>query len=229
MGIILLWQRKEARQRLRPVVFILLFVLTFLITVFLSLSFFDSSTPLDNRILSPVYSASLILAGVMIGAFLAKKSFLRARNLTLLVCFLILFALQLPTGIDWTQTRRTEGLGYTSPLWTQSDLLHKLRIMSAGIPIYTNAEQPIYLQTGLYAIRIPRKYDPFTFLENRAFKSDLQQMGEKIKNQNGILVIFDTIPQRPYLPTTEEILQFLPLTPSVQAKDGTIYTWKDGS
>jgi hypothetical protein len=222
----MLWKGKDHGQILRPVAFLSIFILSYLLALVGSLSFFDSSTPIDNRILSPAFAACLLLAFCLAGATLAPgKSW---QGLVFFLCFLWVAATYLGQAYLWMNGWRQQGLGYTSYTWVHSDVLDRLRSLALPGPIYSNDPDALYLASAQPALPLPLKYNPFTLQGNNAFSAEMEHMGEKMRDSNGILVIFDTIPQRPYLPTTDEILQSLPLTPSVQAEDGNIYTWNGG-
>ena len=226
-GAYKLWRRKKNPNDLRPLAYILIFIISYSLVLGISLSYFDSSTPINNRILSPVFTACLFLAACLAGAVFSPLS--NRQKLVTLLCFFTIIGVHLHQGAAWLSEWRRQGLGYASAAWVHSEVLGKLRSTVPGTPIYSNEPEAIYLYTGQNVLPLPDRYNPYSLLGNGAFNTEMQHMGAKMRDNHGILVIFRTNSWRPYQPTEADILELLPLIPSVSGNDGLIYTWKDGS
>ena len=225
VGAVLLWKRIKAQHSLRPIAFLTIFILSYIIALGVSLSLFDSSTPVNNRLLSPVFVACLILAACLAGGALTPSSTVQKIAVVLVLLWITSTHLHQATGLigGWRQ----QGLGYASQAWAQSGVLRRLGSIASGSLIYSNEPEAIYLQTGRNALPLPGIYNPITRLPNTDFSAEVERMGQNMRDHNAILAIFRTSTWRPYLPTEAEILERLPLTSTQSGNDGTIYTWKD--
>jgi hypothetical protein len=89
--------------------------LSFLIT---SISFFDAGTPLDRRILSPVF----ICATVVITYFIHDKTIKIIDRKWLTIFFLCLLLLSMPRSISWIELNRSVGLEHGKTFNDQTKL-----------------------------------------------------------------------------------------------------------
>lgn len=224
-----LWYPVLRRQRIQPILFILIFITSYIFTLLISISFLDNAIPIDNRILSPVFVAGMLLIGCIIGMYAIPRGFNPKQVIAILVGFIIIAGIYTPPATGWLKALQEQGLGYASPLWTESRIIDRLNQLPTTTPIYSNAPDPIYLLTGLHAMRLPNIYNQNSLIGNSDYQEDMRIMGSVLRDEKGVLVIFKTVTRHPYLATEEDILTEYPLKPLYVEDDGTIYTWKDGS
>jgi hypothetical protein len=70
---------------------------------------------------------------------------------------------------------------------------------------------------------IPRKVNPDSRAENQQFYSQLAQMKHNMKMSNGVLVYFDRVAWRWYLPERKELETAMGLRLIFAGNDGAIY------
>lgn len=180
-------------------------------------------TPLDNRILLPVF---LCLMFFMLLLF--KKCSDNFRQLTrvllyMVACVFLLMqimtfqknlALFINDGITYN------GVGYSSKIWITSKSVDYVRSLPERTVIYSNGPEIINLLLDRPSTMIPQFINPVNRLKNQNFSAEFKNMMEDIKSNNGYLVYFVNINWRWYLPSLPLLVQSL--------KDFEIYKTEDG-
>ena len=209
-----------------PIISIVLFGV-YLLTLVISISFFDAHTPLDNRILSPLFPLGVITLFALI--FNAIDNFRMPRLYLLLVMLLAgLLAYQMKITLPYFRYAHENGRWYTGKQWQTSNIMKIVKSLPDNIFLYSNGDDAIELLTRKKAFRIPAVEAPGTVRKNRDFDADLQEMAEKLKSANGVLVYFNLIKWRWYLPTSEYLNENLPLQIIYQGSDGAIFQVNNG-
>jgi hypothetical protein len=201
---------------------LVIFLLVYPAFLILSLTFFDANTPLDQRILSPVFVIALILVSyALIEAFKwqGKHRFFKWMAL-ILIC--IFCAAYLARGARLLTQSFQEGIGFNSAAWQQSPVLKSLQQLPSGRYIYSNAPEGIILQTRRPALGLPKKYNLIVQRPNPRYPGQMEAMVNKIEEEGGIIVYFKGL-DWPNLPDERELVQLLPVRILAQYEDGTIY------
>lgn len=197
-------------------------VVTYLCLLFVSISFLDYHTPLDSRILSPAY-AMAVLTGISLASSVGQPT-KRHRFLAAFAGIAIFFvALQVPRAWIWLDFVRREGVGYSASVWAQSALLKRLREVDPAAKLFSNAPDLIYTLLGRSSGTIPSKVYPDTRAPNPEFDVQLTKMQETLRVNKGLLIIFDRVNWRWYLPTAKELESRIPLIAIARTDDGVIY------
>ncbi len=174
-----------------------------------SLSWVDSTTRLENRILLPLYLQILIL--IMIGAaYLWQRKRLVFRLAAAGMClWLLYFSITRLNGA--VVDLRSDGQGYASQRWQNSQTLAYLREHETSI-IYTNDVTAVYFIAGKDSVAIPNA---------QASSEDLDLMRSKLSISNSYLVLFGQLTGEftPLERLTDD------LTPAYQFSDGVIYLY----
>jgi hypothetical protein len=204
-----------------PLIYIILLGV-YLLTLIISISFFDAHTPLDNRILSPLFPLGIITLFSI--TFNATSRF-KMKHLNLLPVILLaaLLAYQTKTTLPYWRYVHENGRWYTGKLWQNSNIIKIIKSLPDSILLYSNGSDAIELLTKKKAISIPAAESPGTVGINKDFNANLQEMSEKLKSTNGVLVYFNLINWRWYLPTSEYLYNKLPLRIVYQDSDGVIF------
>jgi hypothetical protein len=213
----------ELYRRSRQVVCLsALTVVSYLCLLFMTISFLDYHTPLDSRMLSPAY-AMAVLTGISLASSVGQQTqrhkFLAAS--TGIAIFFI--ALQVPRTWIWLDVVRREGVGYNARVWAQSALLNRLREVDPAARLFSNAPDLIYTLLGRSSGVIPSKVHPDTRAPNPEFEVQLTKMQETLRVNKGLLIIFDRVNWRWYLPTAKELESRIPLIAIARTDDGVIY------
>src|SRR6185436_9214017 len=93
----------------------------------------------------------------------------------------------LRTG-SWFERTRSDGQGYASRQWKESETVQRVRSLAPGTPIYSNAPDGVYYLTGRPAILVPEKTVFVTGRPNQNYETELAKMGIRLKNEEGALV-----------------------------------------
>jgi hypothetical protein len=108
--------------------------------------------------------------------------------------------------------------GYSDDDWNKSEFVVYLRqhknIYKPGVPIYTDADEAVYLFTGMSSTLVPHKF----------FKADVQKF---YTEKRFYLVWFNTLSNTEIL-SLQDIMSHKKLTKIGSAKDGDIYYY-DGN
>ncbi len=187
-----------------------------------SLSFFDANTPLDNRILSPV-----LLALILIAIYWGRDIFLPGWHKRPTAILVLLAAVVLSTGYAYRSAAALRsaffnGLGFNSLSWQRSETIRELRTLQPDIGIYSNAPEAILLHTGRPASRFPKPFEDTNQRPNPSYAQDYQRMQESITNGDAVLVYFDGL-RAASSPSEDELIVQLGLSAGTATSDGTIY------
>ncbi len=200
----------------------LIFQLVYLPFLAISISFLDANTPLDSRILSPIYLFGFILVFYITGQLFSMNRKLSLVTVGVSLIGLILFAGYILDDISFIQKSHNEGIGFNSRIWQQSSILAEFEKLPAPGIIYSNVPEAIYVQTGDIAFGLPKKYDSVLQRPNQEYSHELNDVYDRLKSTNGVLVYFNQV-NRANLATENEIANIFPVQVVDQTGDGTIY------
>jgi hypothetical protein len=200
-----------------------IFILSNLAFLIFAASFIDADTALDDRSLVVVHLAALIL--VLILAWRLYRSSTLTRNMRFAFVMLALafagsYGLR---AVKWFERTRRDGQGYASRQWKESEIIARVRLVPSGAPIYSNGYDAIYYLTGQPALYLPEKVIHGTGRANQNYQSELDIMRRDLKEHQGVVVYFNTLPERWFLPSESELKMQVQLIATDMAKDGSIY------
>ncbi len=123
-----------------------LYIFGYMGSLLVSLTFFDAATPLNDRILSPVYVALLLLLTHFLHqAFEQGKIVRRVLAGSIAILLLLIFTL---AQIDMVKELRQTPTGFASWRWRESIVMDAIRELPDDIKIYTNQPPAVYFWTG---------------------------------------------------------------------------------
>ncbi len=226
LSIMFLWKGFLSSER-RPVRWVVgWFLVVYPLSILASLSFLDASTPLDDRILSPLF-----VAGLMLGVCAVKVAPFRAVSLrparvimgTLLAGFVVLTVAR---GAGKALQLQADGQGYASRVWQESEIVEWVRDLAAEVPVYSNELNALYLLAGRQAYQVPILWDPVRAAPREDYEQQLAAMRDRIADQGAVLVLFHTLAeQQAFLPPEAELAQGL--SEILRAGDGVVYAAGD--
>lgn len=154
--------------------------------------FLDRLTPLNDRILSPIYPLLLLLLLAMGSNWLdGKQQSIKISLGVILVVFLGVFVFR---GIQTIRAQREFGLGLSTPQWHASEAMEYLRTLPS-VPIYTNDIPAIYFHAGRMAHFIPVKQNPAEGTIRNDYPAEILKMRQTLLEGKGILILFGTDPE----------------------------------
>ncbi|MBK8903338.1 MAG: phospholipid carrier-dependent glycosyltransferase [Anaerolineaceae bacterium] len=192
-----------------------------------STSFIDASTPLNYRILLPMFVVSLIVILAGVADLVPKIQTIPFVRLMPLAAFLVYLVLNLIASWRIVYPFYQYGLGYTAVYWQESKLAAQAALLGENTLIYSNAPDALYFTSDLICRRLPITTDPTTLQTDIYYAERLESMFNQVEAGDAIIVYFDAI-DRWYLPAKAELSQLAPLTAAFENEEGTIYVWKDG-
>jgi len=226
------WIRRQKKQSepwritgLSPLLGV--FILCYAMLLLVSISLLDAHTPLDNRILSPVYVAIVVL-GLSLSRYAGNLSRPRAATTFLIIVCVFFSFSQITQTVSWLSLSYRSGIGYANRRWKESGLIKHIGGLDPARAVFTNASDVIYIHTGRSASMIPAKINPGTRQLNGNYPTELIRMGDKLRNSNGVVCYFSGIRWRWYLAPEDELRDKLSLRLLVREKDGSIYSMQDG-
>jgi hypothetical protein len=231
VGALMFWKyrqagRAEPAETTDSVAFpglMLSIIVAYILMLFATISFLDHQTPIDSRMLAPLY-VLLVLLGVALEARLIGQRMNGIMfSAVVLLMTVILLTLQLASTWPWMALTHENGIGYASREWRESDLIRRVGSEPLGKRIFSNAPDVLYTLLGRPADMVPRKINPDTRKPNEAYPVQIKAMKEQLKASQGLLVYFDRVQWRWYLPSPSELESAMALRLLVREKDGSIY------
>jgi hypothetical protein len=210
--------RKDRYHTSVPAVLAIVYLLFVNTSIWLS----DMQTPLDHRILSPLYIMLLIYLAAVISRS-RTRYLLLLKGLT--VYLLLLNGIR---DISFIKSARANGLGFASVEWQHNELLEYVAKQAKQRSIYSNAPDAISLLTGVDSVQwIPFKKNMYTRTTNSGFYSQMEQIAEDMLSSNAAIVIFrakhrSDYETPDYLPTVSELQTLTGSTPTRDDKFGVI-------
>jgi hypothetical protein len=202
------------------VVLLVVFVSIYLAQLMVSLSFFDASTRINNRILSPVY----LSIGLMI--FLTAASTDRKKiNALLTVGLLVILVLcsyprMLDQSMDIVNSVRFDGAGFASAGWRDSELISFIRTRESAPIIVTNQAMAVRFLTDNPAIQIPERWDPVKDQERDDYRSELNAILSQLNSPNSYVVLF----RQSDISVDQDLDWLVTFTLVFEGENGSIYT-----
>ncbi len=198
-----------------------LFIVTYISFLLVSISFFDAHTPLDIRILFPAYLFFMIGLSIFNYRVYITPGL---RPMSYLIAFLMFLLIYIQFGHQqrYLFYAATNGIGFASKKWSQSDILQWVKKMPPTTIIYTNGPDPIKHLADRQSKMIPKLLSPVDRKKNKKFKQEFQYMRSRLSEADGVIVYFDRIKWRWYLPTFDQIRETLPLQIIYKGRDGVV-------
>jgi hypothetical protein len=200
----------------------LLFATSYLLLLYATVSFFDANVPVDMRLMSVPFIL-LLIAYFSIARGLTDYSRSHVTWYAFLAAATILVLAKIPDAIRSAAVIHDNGLGFTSRDWRNSETMAFMRSFTGEGIIYSNGSDILSFDTQLPSRYIPEKVSPFTLAPNEAFEGERQQMCGDIVQRGAILVYFNHIDWRWYLPTKADLEAKCNLPIWRQFADGTVY------
>jgi hypothetical protein len=210
----------KASSRLPHV--LLLFILVYVGFLVFTASFVDADTVFDQRSLAPVHVAVLML-GLWVGRTLYLRSKSPVVRIALVVVALAFVTSYVIRGAKWFLAVSNDGQGYSSKAWRNSATILRIKTLRSDAPVYSNGYDAIYYLARRPAMYLPQKINHSTGQANAIYELEIENMAKDLKQHGGVLVYFNTFPERSFLPAESELRERLNLSLVATEPDGSIY------
>ena len=187
----------------------------------IDITFLDATLPLNWRLLSPAFVASLIL-GIGLGQRVLRVFSPLAERATVVGAALLVGAYA-DAALMWIRHAHDEGLEYGARVWQESDTLRKVTALPSGVSIYSNGQDIVTLVTGRLADELPNKVVLPTGRPNPTYQVERDAMRDRLRT-GAVLVYLNRITWRSSLYGSEaELKDELHLRLRAAGADGSIY------
>jgi hypothetical protein len=200
-----------------------IFSLTYALFLVVSISFFDANTPLDERILSPLFVSGFLLCAIALSIFVHRTGHRWALRFIISFAAVLLAVFSLRASLLWSLSSFEEGIGFNHLRWHQSKLLSSVSALNEHAVIYSNSPEAIYIHTRRGSYSIPRVLNKVSAGQNTAMTDEIELMRERLDTKAGYLVYFSTIQSEAWL-NAEDLARLADLKPVGIFPDGTIYS-----
>ncbi|MBT3189454.1 MAG: phospholipid carrier-dependent glycosyltransferase [Anaerolineae bacterium] len=130
----------------------ILYIFSYMSSLLVSLSFFDAATPLNDRILSPVYLAIFVILVYFIHRLYQQGKIASRIFASGLILFFI--GSSLIAQIRTVPVLQESATGFASWRWSESVVMAQICDLPADIDIYTNQPPAVFFWTGRAAYRL---------------------------------------------------------------------------
>ena len=156
----------------------------------ISLTFFDASTPLNDRILAIIYIPEMILFSSALAWLWNSLERPRAgwRWAVAIFC-LLLVVFSVKDGYAAVSQLGREGQGFAHRGISESPAVEIIQAMPPTL-IYSNKPGAIFLLTGKTTYVAPTPIDPVIGQERSNFQDDLALMQQRVRDGEAVLVLF---------------------------------------
>jgi energy-converting hydrogenase Eha subunit C len=169
---------------------LLTFLISYTAILGASLSFFDASTPIDNRILSPLLVAGMMILLLACG-YASQRAWLSAlAGFALLLVVIIFMSSALHRSRDLLSNIRASGAGFTGRAWKTSPLIVWMKTLEGEPTIVTNQAMAVQFTTQRLSIQIPENLDPVTAQVRSQYQDELARTRALLKKPDSYLVLF---------------------------------------
>lgn len=222
--IFITMRKKKMNDHIQPndyvvITFGLIFFVSYVFFLLFSISFFDASTPIDTRLLSPVFVALT----VSLFDLIEKSKITQNHRVSIIVIALMVLLIgnNIPRFIK-DIARYSKGMGYNSPWLDSSPTLNLLKSMHPNEKIITNARDLVFFKTGLLGEWFPSRVTSSNSLPNEQFEEEIVDMCERVTKGDAVIVYLNFI-QRWYHPSEKELTALCNLEITNKLRDGFIY------
>jgi len=185
-------------------------------------TFANPPAELDARRVAPFYVFVSLLA-IITFYQVAKSMGSRLVWRSFLAMVLLFASANASRAFSYIIKRHQDGSGYASRQWADSATVEFLKRSGEQRTIYSNGVDAISFLTGKDALRLPAKIDPVSGQVNLDFDRQMATLKSEVMQNRVVIVLFDNITWRYYLPQSEELRDTYQLPVMRRLSDGAVY------
>ena len=206
---------------LKEIISLFLILLGYLASILTSLTFFDASTPLDNRILSPIF---ILLVLVLFAGIWRSDIYHQYRPVRwLAVGIIIVWAI---LGMNASQgilgKMRQEGSLFDSPHWQNSQLVDLMRQVPSETIIYSNESLYLTYVLSRPVRQLPERSDPVKGVNRPEYLTQVAVMQDAFNDPHSLLVISRYRYSEAYYAAVDEVSTDLQIC--LEIEEGVFYS-----
>ena len=195
----------------------------YIVFLFTSISFFDASTIITNRIILPVF---MLLSISFFGLTWSVSRAIHERRVWVYFMLLVLL-----TGLmnaapvsALAQNIHDNGIGYTTLDWKKSETVASARSLPGQLQIYTNGPDVLqFYLPGRDVTSIPALYNATSLTDNQGFRKQMKAMCKQLGDGSAYLVLITQVTPK-NLPAQDGLVgSSCPVPVFARLQDGVIY------
>ncbi|MCJ7512675.1 MAG: hypothetical protein MUO23_06855, partial [Anaerolineales bacterium] len=190
------WKIRQLRQkslgflRYDPRSPMVIYLAAYLVVLAGSLLLVDASTPIDQRLATPLLSLVIVLVASTLPpvwrAF-AGKAVLRG----LLLLGMTLFLLSSLSRSRWLAREiQFDAGGLAAAVWIESGLADTLDALPEGTLLFTDNPEAVYFISGRGAFGLPSMFDNVTMRDRLDYAPSLAELRRRLGVEDGAVVVF---------------------------------------
>jgi hypothetical protein len=168
----------------------LIFIIVYCSTIIVSRTFFDASTRIDDRILSPVLLSLVLSSLITLGYSLPTKIQWAASTILVILLFAGPWPGMLRDSEEELGLMRESGSGFASRGWRSSEAIEWIRNLESAPILVTDEAMAVRYLSGVPASQLPERNDPVKQVERAEYEQELKGVLALLKNPNSYLVLF---------------------------------------
>ena len=148
-----------------------LYIFGYMGSLFVSLTLFDAATPLNDRIMSPVYVAVLVML-----VYFIHKLFGQGKMMGKFLSFVLMLAvgvLFVSAQIRQVRALQETPTGFASWRWRESVVMETIRNLPEDVIVYTNQQPAVYFWTDRPAMVLPRGDTQISEVREKILKGEV--------------------------------------------------------
>lgn len=189
LSLVRLNRKSEETAARQPALFLFgLYTLGYIVLIFLSMTYFDSSTKFEYRMIIPALLAgSLFLLGWAWQALAHRPTWIRAAALLVLVVCLYWNA----QDASWrVNTFHKDGQGFLALNWRISKTVAYINTKMPDRVIYSNRAPVIYLLTDHTAYVLPTRVDSVKDQARAGYLAEVEKVRQDVMNGGAVIILF---------------------------------------
>ncbi len=166
----------------------LLFILGYNLFVILTISLFDASVNIEERILFPAFMIFFLIPPVLFGWMLTRRDYLAVLlPFAVTVCFTVIFILDTIPHLDDMAER---GYGWGWEGWNTSPAMQIIRELPEDKILYSNQIEAVNLWTGRGAYALLDPVDPSSEQVREGYQDTMNEIRRQVNAGEAVLVFF---------------------------------------
>jgi len=199
----------------------LISLILYVSTLFASVTFFDDSTKLTPRILSPIFIQIILIMWALYWP--SKQIQVRVSDrIVLAFIVMLLIFVNLPGYLTVSKEFRKDGILFTGRAWSTSETLSWLNHLPDSIIIYSNENIPLGFFTKHPTYSLPERKSVTSGIPNPSFEKNNAKMINDIRNGKAMLIIFTKNEYSEIYPPKEILIESLEKCHTFE--DSEVYT-----
>lgn len=165
----------------------LLYTVSYLAVVLATILFLDGTTPLDDRILLPLFAPLLLLSIAALPAVSVRP--LRMFCVPVAAGLGLLLLTNVARSAVYLRNSAASGRGYSAAEWRSSSIIRQLKSIPQEVPVYGTLPSSIRFLTNLPARQLPNIYNPRNRRRNPDYSREISALADASKS-TGIVVVY---------------------------------------